>query len=56
MDDLNRQILRGMAWERAKGEMKSILHTYYQEYPKYKTFREEMETFIETIESEGCID
>ena len=27
-----RQTLRAMAWERAKGELLSMLHTHYSEY------------------------
>ena len=55
MDSQDRAILRLMAWERAKGELKSILQTYAGEYvdvKKFKKFKKTIETFIKNIEEQ----
>ena len=51
-----RFFLRFMAWERAKGELNSILQTYMDEGDKFQDFRRELETFVEKIESLGLIE
>ena len=58
MDTQDRAILRLMAWERVKGELKSILQTYAGEYvdvkkfKKFKKFKKTIETFIKNIEEQ----
>ena len=55
MEVSNNAILRALrtqAWERAKGELKSMLHTYYSENNFYE-FKEEMKNFIKKIEDNG---
>lgn len=44
-----------MAWERAKGELRSMKHTYWDEEDaeKYKLYQNELEKFIEIVESGG---
>ena len=42
-------VLRQMAWERAKGELRGILHTYIKQYHPNKTFlgvRSKIKNFI----------
>lgn len=45
-----------MAWERAKGELNSILQTYTDERDKFQDFRRELEIFIEKIENLGLVE
>lgn len=44
--------IRSMAWERAKGEMRSMLHTYYSEFDgdKFERFRVAMDEFVSLVE------
>ena len=50
MNDADLQgMLRAMAWERAKGELLSMTHTYYGE-PKYEEFREALNELIAVVE------
>ena len=55
-DNLFLHIQRQMAWERAKGELQSILVTYYGEAPKFKDMNKEISKFIETVEDEGLAE
>jgi len=45
--------LRAMAWERAKGEINSMSHTYYREYDddKFNEFIKAFDEFKEKIET-----
>lgn len=54
MNDESREIriLRTMAWERAKGELRSMLHTYYTN-DNYDKFSLEVKNFIKTVEDNG---
>lgn len=50
--------LRAMAWERAKGELRSMYHTFYSdsafdEPGKFGEFEVEVEAFITRIEHNG---
>lgn len=50
--------LRAMAWERAKGELRSIYHTFFSDDvfnqpDQYDNFVKLTEDFIEQIESNG---
>lgn len=58
-DDKVLSALRTMAWERAKGELRGMLHTYYDHSPSDKVdsrlqkFRKATNEFIGRIEDEG---
>ena len=59
MDSMLRNTIRAMAWQRAKGELKSILETYYSgAYPedneKFVKFDHLLEEFIKKVEEHGC--
>ena len=62
MTDLLVSVLRGMSWERAKGELNAILATYYPNYDldnphdEYETFKKMVEEFIQKVEDEGLIE
>ena len=46
-------MLREQAWERAKGELQSMLHTFYGDRERYTELAEAIRTFIKNIEDEG---
>lgn len=46
------RILRQQAWERAKGELRSILVTYYQD-DSFDPMNEAVTNFIEKVEDNG---
>ena len=56
-DHISIRIQRNMAWERAKGELKSMLHTFYSDGDsrdnQYNELNDELAQFIEKIESKG---
>lgn len=44
-------ILRAMAWDRTKGELKSMLSTFdTDDFEKYETFNEKIKEFISWVE------
>lgn len=45
--------MRQMAWERAKGELMSILQTYYGERDAYNEMEKLISDFINEIENES---
>lgn len=49
--------MKTMAWERAKGELRSMLHTMYPDYDhpddRFKRLDKEINKFIENIEDNG---
>ena len=47
------EILRYMAWERAKGELNSMLHTYVNDQDKYWVLEKAIEDFVMDVESNG---
>ena len=56
MGDDTEKVLRTMryqAWERAKGELRSMLHTYWGEEGRYEAFKKKMSDFIEDVEYNG---
>jgi hypothetical protein len=56
-DDRVLRTMRAMAWERAKGELRSIGQTYWDgTSDRYDRFKEEIEEFIKRIEDEGIIE
>lgn len=48
--------LRHMAWERAKGELQSLLHTYWDDDPACQALISEINCFVENIEDKGWIE
>jgi hypothetical protein len=46
-------ILRMMAWERAKGELRSMLVTYVNDMDNYKRLEIAIEGFIKDVEDNG---
>lgn len=52
--------LRAMAWERAKGELKAIMHTFWSVDPsgveKYESMRKAAEDFIAHVEDHGLAE
>jgi acyl-coenzyme A synthetase/AMP-(fatty) acid ligase len=45
--------LRHMAWERAKGELRSMLHTFWNDHDRYEELMNEVEGMIHTVEHRG---
>lgn len=50
---MERIVLRQMAWERAKGELKSMLVTHVNEMEKYNALKIAIDKFIKDIEFNG---
>jgi hypothetical protein len=48
--------LRSMAWERAKGELKSMLHTFFGEEDQFNRLDNEITMFIARVEDNGLSD
>lgn len=53
MNSQDRQIIRLMAWERAKGELKSMLQTYVGEQEQYYKLKKAINDFIKDVEDNG---
>jgi hypothetical protein len=45
--------MRMMAWERAKGELRSMLVTYWNNYEQYILMDSAIEKFIKEVEDNG---
>jgi len=47
--------MRTMAWERAVGELRAMMHTYYKKYDgdKFEKISQAIDSFISTVEGEG---
>lgn len=45
--------MRAMAWERAKGELRSILETYWDEEEKFDKIDAAIKRFTNEVENEG---
>jgi hypothetical protein len=48
--------LRSMAWERAKGELESIKHTYYESMETLELYEKILSDFIKRVEDDGFVD
>ena len=44
---------RMMAWERAKGELNSILVTYWEDGEKFEPMKKAIEEFVKEVEGNG---
>ena len=55
--DRELRAMRTMAWERAKGELNSMLHTYYNAYDEtddyYSQFQQALNEFVHQVEDNG---
>jgi len=56
MDNLTTQILRAMAWQRAKGELMSMLESYINDKDKFDILTDTIEDFINDVEQNGKHD
>lgn len=45
--------MRHMAWERAKGELRAMLHTFWSDGPQYNELKEAINDFIVQVEDDG---
>jgi hypothetical protein len=45
--------MRMMAWERVKGELRSMLVTYWDNYEQYTLMYSAIEKFIKEVEDNG---
>lgn len=52
--------LRSQAWERAKGEMRSVMHTFFgvasARPGQFEEYSKVMAEFVHTVESEGLVE
>lgn len=59
METIETRLLRIMAWERAKGELRSILHAYYNVSPSgddnFARMNLLIEEFISAAEDDGLV-
>ena len=46
-------ILKAQAWERAKGELKSMLHCSYDDTDRYTELSGKIDEFISRVEGDG---
>ena len=53
MTDTTKHMLRAMAWERAKGELRSMLVTYEGEKATFDAMDEALAEFVDTVEENG---
>ena len=56
MESRKLKALRAMAWERAKGELFGMLHTYYSEGnnpSNYNPMSELISSFVKNVEDRG---
>lgn len=52
-EDTLLKTMRYMAWERAKGELNSIIQTYWVSGKRFDDLHEKIKSFIDDIENEG---
>ena len=55
MSEESREIktMRAMQWQKAKGELRAILETYWNNPDGFKGMSEAIESFIEHVEDNG---
>ena len=51
VEDTTLRTLRSMAWERAKGELQALLHTYYGDSPRYDRIEDKINDFIKEFDN-----
>lgn len=52
MEERTLATLRAIAWQHAKGELKAMLVTYYDDEEEYEALRLAIEEFIKQVEDE----
>lgn len=55
-DETIRRVLRAMAWERAKGELRSMRQTFYCEKEKFDQLDIAIDAFVVQVEENGLHD
>ena len=53
MNSQDRQIIRLMAWERAKGELNSMLQTHVGEREQHDRLEKAISDFVKDVEDNG---
>ena len=53
MEETILQTMRMMAWEKAKGEILAMMHTYRGQMDDYVAFKNKFESFVAYVESNG---
>lgn len=61
VDERNRSLHRNMAWERTKGELRSMLHTFRsngnnEEFNQYMKLDTKIKEFIDYVEGRGLYE
>lgn len=56
IDDRAIKTLRAMAWARAKGELNSVLQTFWDDDKKFPPFYEAVKELIQKVEDEGLAE
>jgi len=56
MDDTTLRTMRQMAWERAKGELRAGLATFWADIDSHEQAKKEIDRFIEKIEGDGLME
>lgn len=51
-DERIMRVLRAQAWERSKGELQSMLHTFWDDPEKFNSLGVLMTEFIKNVEDE----
>jgi len=52
-EDITIRTMRYMAWARAKGELDSILETYWNDTKSYNAMKEKIKEFVTEVEKQG---
>jgi hypothetical protein len=52
MESKEIRVMRTQAWERAKGELKAMEHTYWDHDGRYNKFNSLMEKFVKEVEDQ----
>jgi hypothetical protein len=54
--DIGIRTMRAMAWERAKGELQSILVTFWGEQDSFEQLTKEIDAFVKQVEDNGLAE
>lgn len=49
-------MMRRMAWERAKAELRSAYATFYNQDPRFVPYHDAVERLIDEVEAQGWMD
>ena len=56
MEDRVIRTLRAQAWQRAKGELQAVLHTYFGERDRFEAMDSAVQELIKTVEDDGLAE